>query len=120
MKLRLMPRAEDDLAGIVDYIAADNPGRADSFSDEILERCAAIADAPRACMQRPDLGRDLRCCPHGNYLIFYRVDAHEVQIVRVLHAARDLQDLARHGNLNEPRAPYAVSPFEALGFLRVA
>ena len=120
MRLRLLPRAEEDLHAIGEYISDDNPDRARSFVLELRERCVAIADAPKACAQRPDLGKDLRCCPHGNYLVFYRVGAQEVQIVRILHAARDLQDLARHGNLNEPRAHYAVSPFEALGFLRVA
>ena len=120
MSFRLLPRAEDDLHAIGEYISADSRQRARSFVLELRERCAAIARAPKACAQRPDLGKDLRCCPLGNYLIFYRVAGEEVQIVRILHAARDLQDLARHGDLNEPRAECAVSPFEALGFLRVA
>lgn len=120
MKLVLSPRAEQDFESIGDYIARDNPARARSFVRELRGHCAKIADAPSVHALRSDLGKNLRCCTHGNYLIFYRVIADDVRIVRVLHSARDLHDLARHGDLNEPRAAYAVSPFEALGFLRVA
>lgn len=120
MNVRLRRRAEADLDAIAEYIAPDNPNRARSYVLELRERCARLVDMPMAYALRRDLAKGLRCCPHGSYLIFYRVIANEVQVVRILHAARDLHDLARHGDLNEPRAAYTVSPFEALGFLRVA
>lgn len=120
MKAALTIRAQADLEAIGEYIAQDNPNRAVSFIRELRDHCDAIAEAPKAYAVRTDL-RDLRCCPHGNYLILFRIKKDEIQIVRVIHAAQDARDLGRHGNLNEPRAAYnAASDFEALGFLRAA
>lgn len=119
MNVILLARVDADLEDIGDYIARDNPERAASFVRELRSRCYAIGDAPQAHAPRPELGRGLRCCLHGNYLIFFRVTREEVQVVRILHAARDLRQLARRGEVNEPAANYAVSDFEALGFLRL-
>ena len=119
MKVRLSPTANADLEAIGDYIAGDNPGRARSFVRELLAHCAEIGNAPKAHAPRPDLGRAVRCCPHGNYLILYRIVADEVLVSRIVHASRDVRRLARSGEVNEPRPVYEVSDFEALGFLRV-
>lgn len=119
MKVRLNPAAEADLEAIADYIARDNPDRALSFVRELRAHCAGIGDAPKAHAPRPDLGRAVRCRPHGSYLILYRIVADEVLVSRVVHASRDVRKLARSGEVNEPRPTYEVSDFEALGFLRV-
>lgn len=118
MKVAFSARAEADFHEIGDYIARDNPERAGSFIRELRAKCEALADAPLAFIQRTDL-RDLRCCPHRNYLILFKVVRREVRVVRVIHAARDVRQLADRGNLNEPRPAYEVSDFEALGFLRL-
>lgn len=119
MKVRLSPAAKADLEAIADYIAADNPGRALSFVDEVQAHCDGIGDAPKAHAPRPDLGRGIRCRPHGRYLILYRITAGEVLVSRVVHASRDVRRLAQRGEVNELRPAYEVSDFEALGFLRV-
>ncbi len=46
MIVRLLPDAEADLEAIGDYIAGDNPTRAISFTAELREKCAALADMP--------------------------------------------------------------------------
>lgn len=119
MKVRLSPAAEADLEAIADYIAADNPAHALSFARELREHCTGIGDAPKAHALRPDLGRGVRCRPHGSYLVLYRVTAGEVLVSRIVHASRDVRRLARAGGVNEPRPVYEVSDFEALGFVRV-
>jgi toxin ParE1/3/4 len=43
--------------------------------------------------QREDLAPRLRGFPFGNYVIFYRPMENGVEIVRVLHGARDLPPL---------------------------
>lgn len=110
MKVTLKPRAGADLEAIAG---------AASFVAELRAKCLAIAAAPLAYATRPDIHRDLRCCPHGSYLVFYRVLRSEVQILRVIHSARDVRYLARRGEVNEPQPAYEVSDFEALGFLRL-
>lgn len=119
MKIRLSPAAEADLEAIAAYIAADNPERALSFVRELRAHCDGIGDAPKAHILRPDLGQAVRGCPHGNYLILYRVVEREVRVSRIVHASRDVRRLARSGEVNEPRPDYEMSDFEALGFLRL-
>ncbi len=93
--------------------------RALSFVDEVQAHCDGIGDAPKAHALRTDLGRGVRCRPHGSYLILYRIVGGEVLVSRIVHASRDVRRLARSGEVNEPRPVYEVSDFEALGFLRV-
>jgi len=53
--------AQTDLVEISDYIALDNPSRAVSFINEIVDAGEAIADMPRAFPLVPELeGRAIR------------------------------------------------------------
>lgn len=45
---------------------------------------------PEAGRSRSELQMGLRSFPVGRYLIFYRPSATSVEIVRVLHSARDV------------------------------
>nr|WP_216671323.1 type II toxin-antitoxin system RelE/ParE family toxin [Mangrovicoccus sp. HB161399] len=85
-----MPAARDDLAGIGDFIAQENPGRALSFLAEIEGRMAQASERPESFPARNDVHEGLRAARHGRYLIFFLHSGEEVQIVRVLHGARDL------------------------------
>lgn len=91
-EVRFTHRAKQDLEDIGDYIAADNPERARSFVAEIRARCESLGNAPLGYAARPELGDNLRACPHSRYVIFYRTPAapEPVLIVRILHSARDL------------------------------
>lgn len=82
-----------DLVEITDYIALDNPERADQFEDELLERTQKIALAPFGYVERPELREGLRSCAHGAYVIFFTVDNQGVRIERILHGARDMKPL---------------------------
>ena len=42
---------------------------------------------------RPDIAKELRYHPVGSYLLLYRVIDRYVEIVRVVHGARDLTRL---------------------------
>lgn len=41
----------------------------------------------------PDIAKALRYHPVGNYLLLYRVIPNGIELVRVVHGARDLQQL---------------------------
>jgi Plasmid stabilization system protein len=90
LQLHISPRAARDLQEIALYIARDNPQRALSFIGELRQRCQQIADAPLAYRSRPELGENLRSCPHGSYVLFFECSELMVTIVCVLHASRDL------------------------------
>ena len=85
--------AEDDLLDIWRYIARDSDTMADRFLDRLNEKFAALARNPKVGRARPDLRPDLRSFPYGAYLILYRAVGDGAEIVRVVHAARNLDDL---------------------------
>ncbi len=90
MKVVWTAAAQTDLAEISDYIALDNPSRAVTFINEIVDAGEAIADMPRAFPLVQELEhRAIRRRLYGRYLIFYRLDVETVQILHVAHAARD-------------------------------
>lgn len=93
MTLVFSPKAAEDLEEIGDYIARDNPEKALSFVDEIEQHCYRIAETPTAFREREDIAPGLRMAVHGKYLILYRIVTNCVEIVRVVHGARQLTDL---------------------------
>ena len=92
------PRARSDLAEIWDYIADDNETRADAFVDTIDSKFHLLAGQPDIGRVRNDLADGMRSFPVGRYVIFYRVVPKGVEIVRVLHGARDVDALFSQEN----------------------
>ena len=86
----ILPAARLDLIEIGDFIALDNPRRALSFVAEIEALMVKASERPASFPAREELGPGLRVAVHGRYLIFFREVGEEVQIVRVIHGARDL------------------------------
>lgn len=84
--------AEADLEGIGDFIAKDNPRRADTFVLELVERCERLIEIPRGF---PLVARyehtGVRRRPYEAYAIFYRIRADAIEILHVLHAAQDYE-----------------------------
>jgi len=93
------PLARQDVLEIASYIAADNLDAAERFLDAAEQTFALLASMPlmgRACEFRSPQAQGLRMWRvHGfeRYLIFYRPSEDGVDVVRVLHAARDLESL---------------------------
>jgi toxin ParE1/3/4 len=101
MKVRLTPEAKADLEGIGDRIAERNPARAVTYVGELRERALRIGEFPHAGPPRPQWGEGIRIAVHGKYLIVYRVRDETVQILRVVHGARDLDALLEDEPLHE-------------------
>ncbi|MBW7901093.1 MAG: type II toxin-antitoxin system RelE/ParE family toxin [Rhodocyclaceae bacterium] len=91
MQLVFLPQAELDLEVIGDYIARNNPCRAASFVRELQVQCRKLVKSPKAYRPRPELGKAMRSCAYGNYLIIFAENAGLVQIVRILHGAMDVE-----------------------------
>lgn len=90
MKVVWTQAAQADLEEIADYIKADNMARATSFVHEAIDAGEAISDFPTAFPLVPGLEhRGIRRRTFGRYLIFYRVAANRIQILHVVHSARD-------------------------------
>lgn len=85
-------QAVEDLEGIWAYIALDDVEAADRFVDKIQERCQKLKDLPELGRSRPELAPGVRSLVIGNHVLYYKIAA-EIQVVRVLHAARDVMRL---------------------------
>ena len=89
----ITPRAEKDIDEILLFIAADNLEASLNFHERLTNRFELLAENPKIGRERHEIKQDLRSFPEGNYLIFYREWAGIVAIVRVLHGARDLDEV---------------------------
>lgn len=91
---RFTPEAEEDVAQIVAHISKDSLQAALSWLDEIKDLCLLLA-------RQPGIGKqvwtrqhgNLRRIAKGNYYFYYLPTIHGIDIVRVLHAARQQDDL---------------------------
>ena len=81
--------AVKDLNDIHDHIGRDSPSAAGHFIQMVEERCDTLAENPSMGRSRPEYGRDIRSFPVGNYVVFYRPTEEGVDVVRVVHGARD-------------------------------
>ena len=87
------PLALQDLDEIWDYIAQDNPPAADELLGMIEEKCCLLAEYPNLGTSCDNLHPSLRFLPVGKYLLFYMPLENGIDLVRVLHGARDLESL---------------------------
>jgi len=87
-------QAVGDLLDIWTFISADSPESADRVEAAIFRACDLLADSPLAGSVRTDLtALPLRFWvvqPYSNYLIVYDPSKKPLQIIRILHGARDL------------------------------
>lgn len=88
--VRQTSKAAKDLIDIAVFVAADDPRAADQLLDIFDAKCRMLVGQPELGVLRKDLAPGLRFLPVGNYLIFYRVIPDGIEVIRVLHGARDL------------------------------
>jgi plasmid stabilization system protein ParE len=90
MHVRLSHAAERELEEIGNFIANDNPLRAASFVQELVERCYGLADhSKRYSVVTTWHGLEIRRCPYRHYLIFYVLDERGLEIAHIIHGSRD-------------------------------
>ena len=88
----LTPAADQDLNDIWEYIAADNLEAADRVLSALETAFQRLADGPARGHYREDLAdKRHRFDSVYAYLIVYRWETTPLQIIRVLHGARDVQ-----------------------------
>jgi toxin ParE1/3/4 len=94
--IRIRPRASSDIDELADYIAHDNLDAAIRFMDSLQNTLELIGGQPRIGSLRyahlPMLEglRVLAVSGFGNHLVFYIERSTHVDVLRVLHGARDI------------------------------
>lgn len=84
------PLAAADILDIWDYIAEDSVEQADRWVDGLDEKLVLIAAQPLMGRARDELVAGMRSFPFGRYVIFYVPFVDDIDVVRVLHSARDV------------------------------
>jgi plasmid stabilization system protein ParE len=88
--------AKDDIREIIAYIRQRSPQSAKKVRAELRSAMRNLADFPHIGHLRPDLADEpLRFWSVYSYLIAYLPDTKPLQIIRVLHGARNLEDFFR-------------------------
>ena len=92
-RFKLSPEAAREIREIWAYIAADSIKAARRLRLQIFEACQRIAENPGIGHGREDITeKPVLFWPTGSYLIVYAARK-PVEIVRVLHSARDVLSL---------------------------
>lgn len=92
MPVKILPGAYLDLFDIWEYIATDSFKQADKMADEFDRVFSLMAENPEMGRARDELEEGLRSFPVGQYVIFYESVPEGIEVLRVLHGARDIPD----------------------------
>lgn len=89
-KVLRTPQVDLDLFEIGFYIAQDSLKAAEKTLLQIDQKCRLLLRSPEIGQRREELAEGLRSFPAGSYVIFYQIIKEGIEIIRVLHGARDI------------------------------
>lgn len=78
---------------IGDWIALDDPRRSVSFVRELREACLGLADRAFLYPVLEAATPEVRKRRHGRYLILFAANVDHVEILHVVHGARNYREL---------------------------
>lgn len=98
LKLKFTPEARTDMLDIFEYIAEElsAPASALDLINKIEDKCERLTIFPLSCPIPRDgilAKKGYRMLLVDNFIIFYRVDAVSVIIMRVVYGKRDYRNL---------------------------
>ena len=87
-----LPEAVEDLHSIWQHLAEQSLSEdiADRLIDTIDDTCKSYAAQPLMGQARAELAEDVRCFPVGNYVVFYLPLPDGIEVIQVIHGARDI------------------------------
>jgi toxin ParE1/3/4 len=94
-RYKLVPEVRGDLMEIYRYIARNNPVAAGRLRDLFYDKFEFLAKHARIGQMRDDLAEGVRAFPVGNYVILFRAVEDGIEIIQVVHGARDINAIFR-------------------------
>lgn len=91
-----------DLKDIYNYIADDNLEAAARFLSQLQKRWLGLAENPGIGRKRDELKTELRSACEGDYVIYYRKISEGIELIRILHAKRDVNRLFEESDSTYP------------------
>lgn len=95
-KLRYLEQAKNDLVQIKHYIAKESGsvGIGLNFTEKLRQQCRGLAATSGMIGQaRPELGKEIRSFPYGNYVILFRYNDDYLDVITIVEGHRDIQKL---------------------------
>ena len=92
-QVKVSETAKSDLREIRDYIAVSNVEAAKRLVRQIAATFDYLGETPFMGRERPELKVGLRSLVVGKYVVLHLLTEDVVEIVRVLHGARDIATL---------------------------
>ena len=89
------PQAKADVAEILSNLEERSRGAAKRLAQAIQKRCEVLRKVPMMGRARDDLAPGLRSIVIEKYVLFYRVTSDAIEVVRVLHGARDIESIMK-------------------------
>jgi toxin ParE1/3/4 len=86
----LLPRAEEDIEQIGDFLAERNPAAAVRLIDAFHEKWLRLTHFPYLGMERDDILPGIRHVVVGEYVALYRIGGKGIEIVRIFHGHRQI------------------------------
>ena len=93
-KVHYSSLAADDLFKNSDYIAQDKPDAAYRWIETVEAACEMLAANPEVGEERKTRGfGSCRSFTLGNYVVFFRAVHDGIEIIRIVHAGRDIDSM---------------------------
>jgi toxin ParE1/3/4 len=89
---RLSKEAEQDLEDLWVYLAKRNDIAGDRQVAKLLDRFPMLAQFPTMGVSQDRLLEGLRSFPVKPYIIFYILIPDGIEILRIIHQSRDIED----------------------------
>lgn len=95
--------ATDDLKNIYQHtVEVRGKAQADKYWSGIKKQLWLLAQQPQMGRQRPELSPDIRSLIINRHVIFYRVNAMQVEIIRLLNGRQDVDNHLMNGRVLRP------------------
>jgi toxin ParE1/3/4 len=92
-RLSVSREAKVDLVEIFLYIARDNLDAAHRTHSRLEEILRTIASQPKIGRTRDELIPGIRSLASDSHVVYYREVKGDIRVLRILHGARDIQQL---------------------------
>lgn len=91
-KLVIAPAAKNDLKDIyLNGLRQWGQAQSDSYLSAIKNQLWLLTEQPLIGIERSELIPQIRSIPIHSHILFYRVTANNIEIIRVLHGRQDPQ-----------------------------
>ncbi len=91
MKILWSPLAIDRVSEIADYIARDNPGAAETWTETVFHKVEGLKAYPESGRVVPEVdNKAIRELLYGDYRIIHRVEPERIAVLAVRHGKQVL------------------------------